>query len=338
MKRAILIGAGGMGQTWARALSAHSEVEISAWIDISPGRAAKAARDLGLEGIHCGEDLAPALAGVPADFAVDVTVPEAHRDTVIECLEAGLPVLGEKPMADTMESARQMVEASRRTGRMYMVSQSRRYHAGLSLLRAKLPQIGRLGSLQAQFFIGAHFGGFRDEMASVLLADMAIHTLDAARAVTGLRPVSVMAEEWRPEWSWYQGACSASAIFEMEGGVRFIYTGSWSAQGQMTSWESDWRAVGSEGSLRWAGDMEVQAELVAGDEGFFRPTRSEAWTAASEGFLGGIEGSLAEFLAALDGGPAPQGLCEDNILSLAMVHAAILSSKEGRRVRIEELL
>jgi predicted dehydrogenase len=338
MKRAVLIGAGGMGQTWARTLSVHPDTEIAAWIDISPGRAAQAAADLGLEGLHCGEELAAALAGVPADFAIDVTIPEAHRDTVIECLEAGLPVLGEKPMADTMESARQMVEASRRTGRMYMVSQSRRYHAGLELFRSKLPEVGILGSLHAQFFIGAHFGGFRDEMESVLLADMAIHTLDAARAITGLRPISVLAQEWRPEWSWYQGACSASAVFEMEGGVRFVYGGSWSAQGHMTSWESDWRAIGSEGSLRWTGDLAAQAEIVAGGEGFFRPTRTEAWTASDSGYRGGIEGSLTEFLAALDGGPDPQGLCADNILSLAMVHAAILSSKESRKVMIDELL
>jgi predicted dehydrogenase len=338
MKRALLVGAGGMGRTWANVLAQHPDVELAAWVDIAEGRAAQGAKDLGLTGVACGQDLAVALASAGADFAVDVTVPEAHRETVIECLEAGLPVLGEKPMAASMADALAMVEASAETGQMYMVSQSRRYLPGLALMRERLPEIGALGSIYADFFIGAHFGGFRDEMASVLLADMAIHTLDEARAITGLVPISVVADEFRPSWSWYQGACSASAVFEMEGGVRFNYRGSWSAQGAETSWDGDWRAVGEKGTLLWPGALEVESQVVSGSEGFIRPTTRSVYRADDQDFLSGIEGSLAEFLAALDGGPEPQGLCEDNILSLAMVFAAIQSSAEGRRVLIDEML
>lgn len=338
MKRALLVGAGGMGRTWANVLNAHPGVELAAWVDIAEGRAAQAAQDLGLTSVACGHDLAVALASARADFALDVTVPEAHRDTVIECLEAGLPVLGEKPMAASMADALAMVRASEATGQMYMVSQSRRYLPGLVLMRERLPEIGQLGSIYADFFIGAHFGGFRDEMASVLLADMAIHTLDEARAITGLAPISVVADEFRPSWSWYQGACSASAVFEMEGGVRFNYRGSWSAQGADTSWDGSWRAVGEQGTLLWPGALEVESQVITSTEGFIRPTTRSVYKADGLDFLSGIEGSLAEFLAALDGGPEPQGLCRDNILSLAMVFAAIQSSAEGRRVLIDELL
>jgi predicted dehydrogenase len=58
---------------------------------------------------------------------VDVTVPEAHRDVTLQALAAGVPVLGEKPMASSMDEARAMVAASERAGKLYMVSQSRRY-------------------------------------------------------------------------------------------------------------------------------------------------------------------------------------------------------------------
>ena len=52
-------------------------------------------------------------------------------------------------------------------------------------------------------------GGFREEMDSPLLVDMAIHTFDAARYVTGGDPVSVLCTEFNPPWSWYRGAASA---------------------------------------------------------------------------------------------------------------------------------
>ena len=63
----------------------------------------------------------------------------------------------------------------------------------------------------ADFFIGAHFGGFRDEMAHVLLLDMAIHTFDQARKILGADPVSVYCHEFNPAGSWYAGASSAGS-------------------------------------------------------------------------------------------------------------------------------
>jgi hypothetical protein len=46
----------------------------------------------------------------------------------------------------------------------------------------------------------------------------------------------------------------------------------------------------------------------------------------------GINGSLQEFLNALDTDTIPMGECHDNIKSLAMVFSAIESSATGRRV------
>ena len=48
--------------------------------------------------------------------------------------------------------------------------------------------------------------------------------------------------------------------------------------------------------------------------------------------------TLDEFLQALKTGAVPNGECHDNIVSLAMVFAAIQSSREGRKVRLDEVL
>ena len=172
----------------------------------------------------------------------------------LAALEAGVPVLGEKPMADSMESARKMVRASEKAGKLYMVSQSRRYDAGAIAFGELIGQhVGKLGILNSDFYLGAHFNGFRAEMKSVLLMDMAIHTFDYARQISGTDPVSVYCEEYLPEWSWHKGADTAVALFEMTGGLRYTYRGSWCAEGLTTSWEADWRAYGPGGGATWDG-------------------------------------------------------------------------------------
>lgn len=335
MRRALLVGAGGMGQTWARNLVAHADrVQLAGWVDVLDGRAAEAAERNGVSAVWTGTDLEKAIAELRPDFVVDVTIPEAHHDVTLAALAHGIPVIGEKPMAHSMEAARAMVAASEKAGTLYMVSQSRRYDARIEAYRRLIDRTtGKLGILNADFYIGAHFGGFRDEMESVLLLDMAIHTFDQARFLSGTDPVAVYAEEFNPAWSWYQGAASATCLFEMTDGVRFTYRGSWCAEGLHTSWESEWRAVGEKGTALWDGHENVRAEVVAGDDGFHRPVARHTEPIA-EGVPSGIAGSLRDFLHALDSGAAPMGECHDNIKSLAMVFAAIESARTGRRVPV----
>jgi predicted dehydrogenase len=233
-----------------------------------------------------------------------------------------------------MERARAMVAASERANTLYMVSQSRRYNAQLQALRRLVvEQIGALGILNADFYIGAHFGGFRDQMDSPLILDMAIHTFDAARYLSGADPIAVYCEQFNPPWSWYRGAASATAIFEMTGGLRYTYRGSWCAEGQITSWESEWRAVGPNGSATWDGQSPPVAEVVTKRDGFLAEV--EPHTTAIDDIAPGIAGSLRDFLHALDTGATPMGECHDNIKSLAMVFAAIESAATGRRVTID---
>lgn len=332
--RALIVGAGGMGRNWGRNLQENPDVRVAGWVDLRPGAAAAAAEDLKLQEVYASDDLSKALAEVKPDFVVDVTVPEAHHDVTLQALAAGIPVLGEKPMADSMERAREMVQASERSGKLYMVSQSRRYNSTLSAYKTLIErEIGALGILNSDFYIGAHFGGFRDEMPSPLLLDMAIHTFDAARYLSGADPVSVYCEEFNPSWSWYKGDVCATALFEMTGGLRYTYRGSWCAEGKPTSWEADWRAVGPHGTAVWDGTNAPAAAVVTKATGFHSETRAET-AEVKHGVPGGIAGSLRDFLHALETGATPMCECHDNIKSLAMVFGAIESAASGKRVAI----
>jgi predicted dehydrogenase len=334
-RRALIVGAGSMGRGWARTVANRQDLELVGWVDIDESALARSVEELGIEVGFTGTDLEGGIEASRPDFVIDVTTPESHCAVTRTALAAGLPVLGEKPMASSIEEARSMVAASEAAGKLYMVSQSRRYDPGLQAFRRLIErEIGQLGILNADFYIGAHFGGFRDEMPSPLVLDMAIHTFDAARYLSGADPVAVYAEEFNPDWSWYKGDACASAIFEMTGGLRFTYRGSWCSEGCHTSWDSDWRAVGPYGTATWRGEGSPSGEAVAHAAGFHSEFRAIEEPAGE--ILRGIQGSLDEFLRCLREGSTPMGECHDNIKSLSMVFGAIESARTGARVALGE--
>jgi predicted dehydrogenase len=186
--------------------------------------------------------------------------------------------------------------------------------------------LGAVGAVTTEFFKAPRFGGFRDEMAHPLLVDMAIHAFDSVRYLLETQPVSAYCETWNPSWSWYAGDASAGALFEMEGGVRYSYNGSWCAPGAETSWNGAWRVSGARGTACWDGDAEpvLDADVAAAD----RPPSPYS----------GIAGSLQVFCAALRTGEPPMGEVHENIMSLAMVEAAVESAATGQRVLLDDVL
>jgi len=332
--KAVVAGAGGISGAWFPHLIAEG-VEVAGIVDLDTTRAAEVARKYSLA-CEISADLGRTLRRIKPDFLVDLTIPDAHCQVTCKALRAGCHVIGEKPMAASLAQARRMVKTAEAAGKLYMVSQSRRYEKRHAALRSHLAsgEIGPLTTLICNFFLGCHFGGFRDAMPSPLILDMAIHHFDMARMLSGADPVSVYAQEFNPAGSWYAGDVSASCIFEMTNGVVFTYCGSWCAEGAHTSWHGDWRFQGTKGSVIYERNQVPHGAVVTGETGFFRPERTfEVPDAVIPG--DGQRGALKEFLAAIQGGPQPQGECHDNIKSLAMVLAAIASARQRRRVAVK---
>lgn len=339
--RAVLCGCGAMARGWLRALQSASqlrdEVEIVGLVDLDLSVAEALAAEFGLDQAVTGTDLAAVIAATRANMVFDVVVPAARFTVVSTALRLGCNVLSEKPLAASMEEAKALLALAAETGRVHAVVQNRRFIAGIRRLRRAVEEglIGEVSGIHCDFFIGPHFGGFREAMDNVLLLDMAIHTFDAARFVSGKQPLSVYCVETNPSGSWYAHGASANAIFRLSGDGVFTYRGSWCAEGRRTSWESAWRLVGSKGMITWDGEDAFEA-TVAGDEpGLLRGHRSLSIPAApDEDETHGHESVLAKFVDAVKTGRRPETASDDNIKSLSMVFGAIESARTGHPVSI----
>jgi predicted dehydrogenase len=330
-----------MSRGWLKALAETpalaSEVEVVGLVDIDRGVAEARAAEAGLTGVHIGTDLEAALISLKPDLLFDVVIPAARRNVVAAGLAHGCHVLTEKPMAASMDEARELVQLAAKAGRVHAVIQNRRFIPGVRRIKRLIDSgaIGEVVSLNCDFFIGAHFGGFRDAMQHPLLLDMAIHTLDAARFMSGKVPLAVYCLETNPKNSWYAQGGAANAVFELSDGVVFNYRGSWCAEGANTSWESAWRIVGTRGTLLWDGFDNFEAKVVASDSGFLRELKPiEVPPPADEAQTHGHASVIAEFIAAIREGRAPETVSSDNIKSLAMVFGAIASAEQQARVEI----
>lgn len=330
-----------MARGWLKAIAADRELQsiirVVGLVDVNPEAARALAAEFEIEDAVIGSDLDAVLTETAPDILFDIVIPAARRDVVATALRHGCHVLSEKPMAASLEAARELIELAGNAGRIHAIVQNRRFIAGIRRIRRFIESgaIGDLTAIHCDFFIGAHFGGFREEMEHVLLLDMAIHTFDAARFIADKTPLAVYCHEENPRGSWYTHGAAATAIFELADDVTFTYRGSWCAEGANTSWESEWRIIGTEGTLLWDGAEALSANRVAGSEGFFRPLAPiEIPDPADPREMQGHASVIADFVAAVRTGTKPETVGDDNINSLAMVFAAIESARTRQRVTI----
>lgn len=340
--RAIVVGCGSMSRTWIDVAQNSDDMDLVGLVDLNREAAEQRAREFELPEAIVYDSLENALDVVEPDVVFDVTVPEAHHHVTMTALRAGCHVLGEKPMAASIEQAREMVATATETGRRYAVMQNRRALPG-AVSVATFLRSGRLGDIEevhCDFFLGPHFGGFRDEMAHPLLLDMAIHTFDNARQMSGADPQAVYCHAFNPPRSWYAGDASAIAVFEMvnpsDKPLVYSYRGSWCAEGLATQWAAQWRFVCSQGTLLWDGGDRISAERASDSASnqFMRPIEPIDVELIHLEHTGHAH-IIRQFATALGTGEPPLTPCQDNIKSLAMVFAAIDSAATQQRLEVD---
>ncbi len=142
--RVAVAGAGQIGQRHAQALRAAQVVSLACIADPAPGAADFAAA----MGVPHHPTLEAAIAAGGLDGVILATPNQAHLAGGLACIGAGLPVLVEKPLADSVASARQLVEAAEAAGVPLAVGHHRRHNPLITRAKTLIDE-GALGRIAA---------------------------------------------------------------------------------------------------------------------------------------------------------------------------------------------
>lgn len=190
--RVAVIGLGVMGQSHARVLRELSGAELVAVCDESERTGAELAR---LYGVPFEASHGAVLERVRPDAVVVATPTASHRRIALDALAAGVHVLVEKPISETLEQAEEMIDAAVRAGRCLAVGHVERYNPAVRELvrRVRAGELGRVHEVHAR-----RLGPFPARVRDVgVVVDLATHDLDVMRVILASDPVRVYAEAKR---------------------------------------------------------------------------------------------------------------------------------------------
>ena len=169
--RTAVIGVGHLGKHHARILAAMPEVQLVAVVDTNRPRAEEVAAATGAEPLFDARDLIGRID------AVSIAVPtDRHKDIALPLLEAGVPVLVEKPMAATLAETDQLIAAAARKGVALAVGHTERFNPAVQAAQPLLTD---------PRFIEVHrLGTFPERSLDIdVVFDLMIHDLDVLLSI-----------------------------------------------------------------------------------------------------------------------------------------------------------
>ncbi|MDQ0581004.1 Gfo/Idh/MocA family protein [Streptomyces rishiriensis] len=182
--RAGLVGLGSMGRHHARVLSGLEGVDLVGVVDPMGDKFGAAQ---GVPILNSVEE----LIALGVDYAVVACPTALHEPVGLSLAEAGVCALVEKPVADTVEGARRLVEAFESRSLVAGVGHIERCNPALMSLRARL-EAGELGDVYQ--VVTRRQGPFPHRIADVgVVKDLATHDIDLTGWVTGRQYVSIAA-------------------------------------------------------------------------------------------------------------------------------------------------
>ena len=342
--RLLQVGLGGWGRNWVKEITREVPgVEPVGWIDTDPASRERAILELGLPPACVFASLAEARAAVAADAAL-VAVPLAAHAAVTEAaLAAGRHVLVEKPFTERLEDAVRLTRLARARSLVLMVNQNYRWFPAPVLAR-RLVREGRIGRpmvvyLDFHLLYGPDYRYFF--LDEPLLADMAIHHFDGLRYVLADEPVEVTCQSWNEPGSPFQGRPAAVATVRFAGGTLASYRGSWISRGPTTPYGGHWRIDGTEGTIEFTFRGAFQQREKLDRLILYLPGRPAEAALLPDVPLKDRKGALHAYARWIEAGTPPEAAstAEDNLMSLALMLAAIRSAREGgTAVRVRALL
>jgi predicted dehydrogenase len=300
------------------------------------GRARKMGKKFGVKDCFTYDDYDGCLSHPGVDAVFIASVNGAHAEQTVRAAAAGKHVLCEKPMANSVEDCRRMVEACR-TNQVRLMIAYRKYFEPGSVALKKLVSSGKLGRLRHIFStyteivdpIKARHWQLNPQLAGGgSLMDIGIYCVNTMRWLAGSSPLDATAHAWTDDPKRFSGVEDSIAFrLTHPGGLICQGTSSYSA-------------------------MAASFVQVHGDKGWAALNPSFAFEEERRLF-GKIQGRwfeqkfkvIDEFVLELDAfadairrrhDPEPDGM--EGVRDIATVEAIYRSARENRTVSIEPVL
>ena len=333
----IHVGVGGRGRHWLDFVAQHADFTAAACVDIDQKALESIRHTPGQEHGKFFTSLEDALAHTQADAALITSPSFLHAQQALQALEAGLAVMVEKPFGCNLQEAMTVVDRSRAVGRPVVVTENYRFFQAERTLRHMLDE-GTAGRIAGAVCIDrrdqpSHTqGSWVKSMADPFLSEIAVHHFDSFRYLFNRQPVSIMATSYNPSGSDYDRGAAVNVLIEFEDGLPIQYSGTLVAN----RYEYSLWVEGDKGDI-WTDRRRVWWRPKGSR--FFRPVKPIRVPKGDEERYpkAGTVSLLNQFRDALTQGKIPETSGQDNLWTLAMMEAGILSTLEGRKVEISEV-
>jgi predicted dehydrogenase len=362
--RMAFVGCGGMAGAHRKGLETLwsqgcRDFRVVAACDVDESRAAQMAAEVErFQGARPAvyTDIEALLGHREELDAVDiVTVHRAHHTLANACLEAGLDVIVEKPLAITMRAGRSMLDTAARTGRLLAVAEQYRRAPNQRAIRWALER-GEIGDPRMLYWIDVgervwywHWREHRELAGGGWSLDGGVHFADLFRYHLGpVSRVSAVSRAYYPTRFRSREPLSdpvdvtvedtTLAILEFANGV----TGQWSSTNVAPGRSFQNRAIyGAEGCL----DFREGLSTRSGNRGLSE--LREAYLASLDpeerqrlypyGITDGVAQELYEFFHAVRGEGKVETDGWEGYRAQAISFAVYESSATGRRIELEQI-
>ena len=332
--RFILMGMGARSRIWRRVLEEHPDCLLVGLVETDPDRLASALEEI--PGALGGASLEEVAATVDADVALLCTPPGGRHGQIAAACAAGLAILAEKPLADTLADAEAHVAAAAEAGVPLAVGLNFRYLGVTRALkdlfspdRLGPPEFGRFTYERWRDGTLPRLNKYPLSMTQPMLWEQSIHHFDLMRFVYDAEPVRISARTFNPSWSMYEGDANVGALITFTGGIEVTYQGTWAG---------NWQKMGFEWRTECGRGVAVQEEMFGALGYALRddPELTPVPLPEEEPWVDDARGLLEDFVSHFrEGTPLP---CPgtDHLNSLRMVEACIRASGGEGTVTLHE--
>ncbi len=326
-------GVGRIGVMHARNITATPGVSELVLHDPVPGRAAEVAAQLtGGVVVRAVDTLAELLGCV--DGVLVATPTPTHAEVVHAAVDAGVPVLVEKPLAGDPATIREVIEHVERSDVQVLVGFQRRFDPAVAELKRRIAsrEIGDLYYLRATAFDAEPPPVEYIPTSGGIFRDMFVHDLDCVPWLVGRDVVEVFAGGSVLVDQAFADAGdldTAVVTLRFDGGVVAQLAGGRRHGG---GYDNRIEAIGSAQAL--TSGLDARSPIVSLEPGG-RDPGADAYPGFAERYAVAYASEVATFLDVIAGKVENPSPVSDSLVSLVLADACEASRRHGAPVRID---